>query len=82
VVAAVPQLSAGDLPASWLHGCSAAGRQCVAPKIGLGGDIGIFSEEVFADRSDEDGRLFLLVGRKGSADEEERSMACSWWCFT
>jgi hypothetical protein len=37
----------------------------VAPQIGMGGDVGGFSEEAFADGSDEGGRLLLLPGREG-----------------
>ena len=37
----------------------------VAPQIGVGGDVGIFGEQAFADGSDEGGRLLLLPGCEG-----------------
>jgi hypothetical protein len=37
----------------------------VAPQIEIGGDVGIFREQAFADRADEGGGLCLLVRREG-----------------
>ena len=37
----------------------------VAPQIGIGGDVGVFREQAFADGADEGGRLLLLPGREG-----------------
>jgi hypothetical protein len=34
----------------------------VAPQIGIGGDVGVFRQQAFADGSDEGGGLFLLPG--------------------